>query len=53
MGHAFLGRVPLDIAIRIASDAGEPPAAGEGPVAASFNAIAGRLAAWLDINAAL
>ena len=25
----FLGRIPLDIAIRQASDAGEPPAAGD------------------------
>ncbi len=48
MGHAFLGRVPLDIAIRTASDAGEPPAAGEGPIATSFNAIARRLMTWLD-----
>ena len=48
MGHAFLGRVPLDIAIRVASDAGEPPAAGAGPVAAAFNAIATRLGVWLD-----
>lgn len=48
MGHAFLGRVPLDINIRIASDAGDPPAAGEGAVAASFTAIAGRLKTWLD-----
>jgi ATP-binding protein involved in chromosome partitioning len=48
MGHAFLGRVPLDIAIRQASDAGEPPAAGEGPQAEAFAAIARRVAAWLD-----
>lgn len=48
MGHAFLGRIPLDVTIRTASDAGEPPAAGDGPVAASFNAIARRLIVWLD-----
>jgi len=48
MGHEFLGRIPLDIAIRTASDAGDPPAAGDGPVAAGFNAIAQRLIAWLD-----
>lgn len=48
MGHEFLGRIPLDIAIRTASDGGNPPAAGDGPVAAGFNAIAGRLIAWLD-----
>jgi ATP-binding protein involved in chromosome partitioning len=48
MGHAFLGRVPLDIAIRIASDAGNPPAAGDGLAAAAFTAIAVRLGTWLD-----
>lgn len=44
----FLGRVPLDIAIRTASDAGTPPAAGDGPEAAAFLAIADRIAAWLN-----
>jgi ATP-binding protein involved in chromosome partitioning len=48
MGHAFLGRVPLDIAIRVASDAGEPPAAGDGAIAASFTAIATKLLRWLE-----
>ncbi len=48
MGHAFLGRVPLDIAIRKASDAGEPPAAGNESGATAFREIAGRLATWLD-----
>ncbi len=48
MGHAFLGRVPLDLAIRLASDAGTPPAAGEGPQAEAFAAIARRLATWID-----
>ncbi len=48
MGHAFLGRIPLDIAIRKASDEGNPPAAGEGPIAASFTAIARRIITWLD-----
>jgi ATP-binding protein involved in chromosome partitioning len=47
-GHAFLGRVPLDLAIRAQSDAGQPPAAGEGPQAEAFVAIARRVAAWLD-----
>ena len=51
MGHSFLGRVPLDIAIRIASDAGDPPAARDGPVATSFNIIAQRLLTWLDNQA--
>jgi ATP-binding protein involved in chromosome partitioning len=48
MGHAFLGRVPLDLSIRQDSDAGRPPAAGEGPQAEAFTAIARRLATWLD-----
>jgi ATP-binding protein involved in chromosome partitioning len=48
MGHAFLGRIPLDLAIRQASDAGSPPAAGEGPQAEAFAVIARRLATWLD-----
>jgi ATP-binding protein involved in chromosome partitioning len=48
MGHAFLGRIPLDLVIREASDAGSPPAAGEGPQAEAFAVIAQRLATWLD-----
>ena len=44
----FLGRIPLALAIRSASDAGEPPAAGEGPEAQAFAAIARALADWLD-----
>ena len=48
MGHAFLGRVPLDLSIRQASDAGEPPAAGDGPQAEAFATIARRVATWLD-----
>ena len=48
MGYPFLGRIPLDMALRIASDAGEPPAASEGPVTTNFNAIAQRLITWLD-----
>lgn len=48
MGHAFLGRIPLDIAIRQESDEGNPLAAGDGEQADAFAAIAGRLAKWLD-----
>lgn len=48
MGLPFLGRVPLDIAVRVASDAGEPPAAGAGPVADNFAAIAGKVRDWLS-----
>ncbi len=48
LGIAFLGRVPLDIAIRLASDAGEPPAARDDAAAAPFLAIAEKVAAALD-----
>lgn len=47
-GMAFLGRIPLHLAIRQDSDAGRPPAASEGPQAEAFTAIAQRIAAWLD-----
>lgn len=48
MGHAFLGRIALDLAIRLDSDSGNPVAAGDGPQAEAFAAIAGRVATWLD-----
>jgi ATP-binding protein involved in chromosome partitioning len=48
MDRPFLGRIPLDIAIRTASDAGAPPAAGDGAEADAFNAVAARLKGWLD-----
>ena len=51
LGIPFLGRVPLDIAIRTASDAGMPPAAGNGAEGAAFKAIAGDVARWLDKGA--
>ena len=44
----FLGRIPLDIAIRMASDAGEPPAMGEGFISDSFAAIAQHVSDWID-----
>lgn len=44
----FLGRIPLDLAIRAGSDAGAPPVLGNGPEAAAFTAIAERVALWLD-----
>jgi ATP-binding protein involved in chromosome partitioning len=47
LGIPFLGRIPLTISIREASDAGEPPAAGNGPDAVAFHQIAGRVDAWL------
>jgi ATP-binding protein involved in chromosome partitioning len=43
LGIPFLGRVPLAMAIRVASDAGTPPAAGESEEGQVFRAIAGRL----------
>jgi ATP-binding protein involved in chromosome partitioning len=39
----FLGRIPLTLAIRRASDEGAPPAAGEGEEAGIFRDIAARL----------
>ena len=50
-GLAFLGRVPLTLAIRQESDAGRPPAAGDGPEAQAFAAIAQNLSRWLDERA--
>lgn len=47
MGLPFLGRIPLDIAVRRASDAGAPPAAGDGPEGEPFRAVARILARWL------
>ena len=44
MGIPFLGRIPLRIGIREASDAGTPPAAGEGEDAEIFRALAVRVA---------
>lgn len=45
LGIPFLGRVPLTIAIRTASDAGRPPAAGEGDTV--FAPLADKVAEWL------
>ena len=47
MGVPFLGRLPLSLAIREASDAGNPPAATGGPDAEAFEAIAAQLLAAL------
>jgi ATP-binding protein involved in chromosome partitioning len=44
----FLGRVPLDLAIRTGSDAGQPPAAGEGLLAEAFMAIARSVKGWIE-----
>jgi ATP-binding protein involved in chromosome partitioning len=43
MGIPFLGRLPLSLAIREASDAGHPPAASDGAEAKAFAEIAARL----------
>ena len=48
LGIAFLGRLPLSSALRAASDAGTPPAAGDGPEAAAFAALAVKLLEALD-----
>lgn len=43
MGVPFLARLPLSPAVREASDAGRPPAAGDGPEARVFEEIAAKL----------
>jgi ATP-binding protein involved in chromosome partitioning len=43
MGIPFLGRLPLSLTIREASDAGCPPAGSDGPDAEAFDAIAAQL----------
>jgi ATP-binding protein involved in chromosome partitioning len=48
MGLDFLGRVPLEIAIRQASDAGTPPAGEDGFAGEPFRALAAKVADWLD-----
>lgn len=48
MGLSFLGRVPLDPAIRRRSDAGDPPAAGDGPEGEAFLVLAAKVRQWLD-----
>lgn len=48
MGLDFLGRVPLSMGIRLASDGGVPPAAGTDPTGEPFHAIAAKVAEWLN-----
>lgn len=48
MGVPFLGRLPLSLKVREASDAGNPPAAADGPEADAFAAIAEKLLAALE-----
>lgn len=45
MAVPFLGRLPLSLVIREASDAGRPPALGDGPEAEAFAALAAQLLA--------
>ncbi len=52
MGLPFLGRVPLTIEMRIASDAGEPPAAADGVEGRAFAGIAAQIATFIKARAA-
>lgn len=51
LGVPFLGRLPLSAELRSASDAGTPPAAGDGPEAEMFARLAEKLLAGLDTAA--
>ena len=53
LGIAFLGRLPLSVSLREASDAGEPPAAGDGPAARAFADLARKLLVQLETIGAL
>jgi ATP-binding protein involved in chromosome partitioning len=48
LGVPFLGRLPLSASLREASDAGTPPAAGDGPAADAFRTLAEAVLAQLD-----
>ena len=48
LGVPFLGRVPLAMAIREASDAGTPPASSDSEFGQPFADIAAQIAAWLE-----
>lgn len=52
MGLNFLGRVPLSMGIRLASDGGVPPAAGTDPAGEPFHAIAAGILKWLKARKA-
>ncbi|WP_255455000.1 Mrp/NBP35 family ATP-binding protein [Parasphingopyxis sp. CP4] len=47
LGYDFLGRIPLELDIRLASDEGVPSVASNGGGADAFNAVAGKLADWI------
>jgi ATP-binding protein involved in chromosome partitioning len=44
----FLGRLTLSAAVRAASDAGRPPAAGDGPEAKAFADLAATISEALE-----
>src|SRR5690606_24259493 len=48
LGVPFLGRIPLDAAIRTASDAGDPPARHDNAGGAAFRTVAAGLHEWLN-----
>ena len=48
MGVPFLGRLPLSLSIREASDAGNPPAASNGTEAEAFARLAAKLLETLE-----
>ncbi len=48
LGIPFLGRIPLDISIRTASDEGTPLALGDSLIGNAFVALATRIASWID-----
>ena len=52
LGVAFLGRLPLSASLRIASDAGRPPAGEDGAAGDAFAELARRLLSQLEIIAA-
>ena len=52
LGVAFLGRLPLSASLRIASDAGQPPAGEDGAAGDAFAELARRLLSQLEIIAA-
>jgi ATP-binding protein involved in chromosome partitioning len=48
LGVPFLGRLPLSLELRSASDAGNPPALGDGPEAHAFANLANKILAALE-----
>ena len=50
LGLPFMGRIPLSIEIRERSDAGTPPAAGDGPAAEIYAELAAQLAQAIGEN---